>query len=202
MNMDPAALLAYTVAAVALILTPGPDTAFVLARSVAAGPSTGVRAALGVATGVLVHTVGAVAGLSALFRVSPAAYDAVRVAGAAYLLYLGVATLRGGGLALDAGGEGEDRGGGGFRQGLATNVLNPKVALFFLAFLPQFGAGLELLPLGGLYAALTATYLGGVALVSGRAQTAVERPGVRRTLRGVSASVLLVLGGTLLLGLQ
>jgi len=190
--MDPTALAAYTAAAVALILTPGPDTAFVLAGAVGGGAATGVRAALGVAAGVLVHTVGAVAGLAALLAAWPAAYTAVKVAGAAYLVYLGVATLRGGGVDLDG------RGAGGFRQGLATNVLNPKVALFFLAFLPQFGDGLELLPLGALYAALTAGYLGGVALLSGRARAAVERPGVERALRGVSAVVLVVLGGSLL----
>lgn len=181
----------------ALILAPGPDTAFVLAQSVGGGTATGVRAALGVATGVLVHTAGAVVGLAALLAASPGAYAAVTVAGAASLVYLGVATLRGDGVDVSAATDSR-----GFRQGLATNVLNPKVALFFLAFLPQFGSGMELLPLGALYALLTAVYLGAVALASGRARALVQRPGVERGLRFASAVVLVGLGGTLLLGLE
>ena len=189
-------LAAYTVAAVALILTPGPDTAFVLAQSVGGGRPAGVRAALGVAAGVLVHTVGAVVGLSVVFRVSSLAYTAVRIAGAGYLLYLGVATLRGEG-GIDVEGPTAE---GSFRQGLVTNVLNPKVALFFLAFLPQFGRGLELLPLGGLYALLTAVYLGGVALASGTAREAVARPGVRTWLRRTAGGTMLALGASVALG--
>jgi len=189
-------LAAYTVAAVALILTPGPDTAFVLAQSVGGGRPAGVRAALGVAAGVLVHTVGAVVGLSVVFRVSSLAYTAVRVAGAGYLLYLGVATLRGDG-GIDVEGPTAE---GSFRQGLVTNVLNPKVALFFLAFLPQFGRGLELLPLGGLYALLTAVYLGGLALASGTAREAVARPGVRTWLRRTAGGTMLALGASVALG--
>jgi threonine/homoserine/homoserine lactone efflux protein len=189
-------LAAYTVAAVALILTPGPDTAFVLAQSVGGGRPAGVRAALGVAAGVLVHTVGAVVGLSVVFRISSLAYTAVRVAGAGYLLYLGVATLRGDG-GIDVEGPTAE---GSFRQGLVTNVLNPKVALFFLAFLPQFGRGLELLPLGGLSALLTAVYPGGLALASGRARTAVARPGVRTWLRRTAGGTMLALGASVALG--
>jgi threonine/homoserine/homoserine lactone efflux protein len=194
---DVPTLAAYTVAAVGLILAPGPDTAFVLAQSVGGGRRRGVRAAVGVAAGVLVHTVAAVAGLSVLFRVSAVAYDVVRLAGAAYLCYLGVATLRGGdgGLSVD-GSTASDS----FRQGLVTNVLNPKVALFFLAFLPQFGAGLELLPLGGLYAALTAAYLGALAAASGTARAVVDRPGVRTWLRRTSGGTMLALGAVVALG--
>ena len=194
---DVATLAAYTVAAVGLILAPGPDTAFVLAQSVGGGRTAGARAALGVAAGVLVHTVAAVAGLSVLFRVSAVAYDVVRLAGAAYLVYLGVATLRGrdGGLSVD-----DSTASGSFRQGLVTNVLNPKVALFFLAFLPQFGAGLELLPLGALYAAITAVYLGALALASGTARALVDRPGVRTWLRRGSGGTMLALGAIVALG--
>jgi len=193
----PSALVAYTVAAVGLILAPGPDTAFVLAQSVGGGRRTGVRAAAGVAAGVLVHTVAAAAGLSVLFEVSTVAYDVVRLAGAAYLLYLGVQTIRGGdgGLDLDAA-----TASGGFRRGLVTNVLNPKVALFFLAFLPQFGTGLELLPLGALYATLTAVYLGALAAASGTARAVVDRPGVRTWLRRGSGGTMLALGTVVALG--
>jgi threonine/homoserine/homoserine lactone efflux protein len=194
---DVATLAAYSVAAVGLILAPGPDTAFVLAQSVGGGRGRGVRAAVGVAAGVLVHTVAAAAGLSVLLRVSAVAYDVVRFAGAAYLAYLGVATLRGGdgGLSVD-----DATASGSFRQGLVTNVLNPKVALFFLAFLPQFGSGLELLPLGGLYAALTAAYLGALAVASGTARAVVDRPGVRAWLRRGSGGTMLALAAVVALG--
>jgi threonine/homoserine/homoserine lactone efflux protein len=194
---DVATLAAYTVAAVGLVLAPGPDTAFVLAQSVGGGRGTGVRAALGVAAGVLVHTVAAVAGLSVLFQVSAVAYDVVRLAGAAYLVYLGVATLRGSDGGLDVTPGSTD---GSFQQGLVTNVLNPKVALFFLAFLPQFGAGLELLPLGALYAVITAVYLGALALASGTARALVDRPGVRTWLRRGSGGTMLALGAVVALG--
>jgi threonine/homoserine/homoserine lactone efflux protein len=188
-------LAAYTVAAVGLILAPGPDTAFVLARSVGGGRPAGVRAALGVSAGVLVHTVAAVAGLSVLFQISAVAYEVVRFAGAAYLLYLGVRTLRGSG-SLDA----TATAASSFRHGLVTNVLNPKVALFFLAFLPQFGRGVELLPLGALYAALTAVYLGSLAAASGAVTDAVERDGVRTWLRRTSGGTMLALGVSVALG--
>jgi threonine/homoserine/homoserine lactone efflux protein len=184
-------LLAYTLAAAALILTPGPDTAFVLAQAVGGGRTAGVRAAAGVSAGVLVHTVAATVGLAALLRASALAYDAVTLLGAAYLLYLGVDILRNGEFDPDSS---PDAPSGGFRRGLVTNVLNPKVALFFLAFLPQFGAGLELLPLGGLYAAMTAVYLGGLAALSGRARATVDRPGVRRWLRRVAGGTTVALG--------
>jgi threonine/homoserine/homoserine lactone efflux protein len=191
--MEGARLVAYTAAAVALILTPGPDTAFVLAQAVGTGRRAGVRAAAGVSTGVLVHTVAATVGLAALLRASRLAYDGIALLGGAYLLYLGVDILRRGEFEADARAP-TAAGAGGFRRGLLTNVLNPKVALFFVAFLPQFGTGLELLPLGGLYAALTALYLGGLAALSGRARAAVSRPGVRRWLRRTAGGTTIALG--------
>lgn len=189
-------LAAFTIAALALIVAPGPDTAFVLAQSVGDGRSPGVRAAGGVAVGVLAHTLAAVAGLSVLFRISDVAYLVVRLAGATYLLYLGVTMLRDGGDPAIAGSTGDRS----FRQGFVTNVLNPKVALFFLAFLPQFGQGVELLPFGVLYALLTATYLGALAVASGTARAVVDRPIVRTWLRRLSGGTMIVLGMSVALG--
>lgn len=184
-------LLAYLVAAVALILTPGPDTAFVLAQAVGAGRAAGVRAALGVAAGVCVHTVAATVGLAALLHAVPTVYDTVTLAGAAYLAYLGIEMLRGNG-AFDPEVE---VGAGGFRRGLLTNVLNPKVALFFVAFLPQFGSGTELLPLGVAYAVITAGYLGAVALAAGRARALLASTRARRWLGRGAGGVTLALAG-------
>ncbi|HET9496381.1 MAG TPA: LysE family translocator [Chloroflexia bacterium] len=128
----------FMLATLALNLTPGPDMLYVLGRSVGQGRRAGVVSALGIGAGILVHMAAVALGLSALLREVPAAYEAIRYAGAAYLLYLGVRTW------LERGTVGHERGEAPvplwavFRQGVVTNVLNPKVALFFLAFLPQF----------------------------------------------------------------
>ncbi len=125
--------------AVVLVLTPGQDTFFILGRSLAGGRRDGVAAALGITAGSIVHTLLAALGLSALLATSPYAFMAVKFAGAAYLVYIGVRAL----LSRATGLPGEDaRNGAGvwpaFRQGVITNILNPKVALFFLALMPQF----------------------------------------------------------------
>ncbi|PSP96409.1 LysE family translocator [Halobacteriales archaeon QS_9_68_42] len=187
---DATTLAAYLVAAVALILSPGPDTAYVLARGAGEGRRAGVLSALGVATGVLVHTVAAAIGLAALFRAVPEARTVVVAAGAAYLSYLGVRTLR------DPEVEARETDGNPYLQGLTVNVLNPQVALFFLAFLPGFApdsapaAGMVLL--GALYAAITAAYLGGVGALSGNVG------GESRRMRLASGVVLLGVAGWLI----
>ena len=127
-------------AGILLNLAPGPDTLYTLARSGAEGRAVGVASALGIAAGSIVHTFAAAFGLSVLLATSAIAFDVVRYAGAAYLVYLGVRMLiqR---ASVAAAPEANTRGRGAraaFRQGMLTNVLNPKVALFFLAFLPQF----------------------------------------------------------------
>jgi threonine/homoserine/homoserine lactone efflux protein len=130
---------------VLLIITPGQDTFFILGRSLSGGRSAGIAAALGISAGTVVHTVLAALGLSALLATSPYAFMAVKFAGAAYLIYIGVRALltRGDGLpgangAADADGRPATADWSAFRQGVLTNLLNPKVALFFLALLPQF----------------------------------------------------------------
>ena len=122
-----------------LNLTPGPDTFYILGRSMAQGRGAGVASVLGIATGSLVHTLCAALGLSALLAASASAFLAVKLAGAVYLVYLGSRMLfsRTNAASIPAAFSSS-----GFRavyrQGLITNVLNPKVALFFLAFMPQF----------------------------------------------------------------
>ena len=197
-------------AAVALVLTPGPDTVFVLTQGVGAGKRGGLASAMGVSTGILVHTAAATVGLAALLRASAMAYAVVKYAGAAYLLYLGVKTLRGGGELdgisdADLAESGDPDLRGGYLRGVTVNVLNPKVALFFLAFLPQFvstgrAATVEMLALGGTYAVLTALYLGGVGLLSGGVRTVFRtRPRLADGLRWMSGSVLVALGAALAL---
>ncbi len=127
----------FATATIALNLTPGPDMLYISAQSVAHGRRAGVLSALGVAAGCVVHTALVAFGLAGILARAPAAYNAVRYAGAAYLIYLGVRLLfeRPTGTAQPPPAASSSR---IFLQGLITNVLNPKVALFFLAFLPQF----------------------------------------------------------------
>lgn len=129
--------------AILLIITPGQDTFFILGRSLSGGRGAGIAAALGVSAGTVVHTVLAALGLSALLATSPNAFMAVKLAGAAYLIYIGIRALmsRSGGIPGDTpeGVRDSTRANwAAFRQGMWTNLLNPKVALFFLALLPQF----------------------------------------------------------------
>ncbi len=130
---------AFLVASVMLNLMSGPDTFYILGRSIAQGRGVGVASALGISAGVVVHTLAAALGLSALLAASASAFLAVKLAGAAYLIYLGLRLLFSPAPAGPGPATFSSSGAGpAFWQGLLTNVLNPKVALFFLAFLPQF----------------------------------------------------------------
>lgn len=124
-------------AALLLNLTPGPDMLFVAGTGAARGRVAGVMAALGVGAGCLFHTLLAALGLTALLAASELAFNAVKWLGAGYLVWTGVQMLRARPAAADSGATAR-RGGSPFWQGALTNALNPKVALFFLAFLPQF----------------------------------------------------------------
>ena len=135
---DGSALLLFLGATLALNLTPGPDMLYVVARSIGEGRAAGVASALGIAAGCLVHTLLVSLGLAQLLLAVPAAYDAVRLAGAAYLVYLGVRAIVSRPAENGAAVPKRASLGAIFRQGVVTNILNPKVALFFLAFLPQF----------------------------------------------------------------
>jgi len=125
---------------VALNVMPGPDTIYVVTRSVAQGRRAGFLSSWGLCTGALVHTFAAALGLSALLAASAGAFTTIKYAGALYLMYLGVRTFfeRSGPLALDAKAQAPASGSKIFLQGVVVDLLNPKVALFFLAFLPQF----------------------------------------------------------------
>jgi threonine/homoserine/homoserine lactone efflux protein len=128
----------FLAAALALNITPGPDMLYVLARSVGQGRAAGVVSSFGIFAGCFVHIFAVAFGLAGVMRAVPAAYDAVRYAGAGYLIYLGLRTL------FSRNGRAQQAEAPPmplkriFAQGVLTNVLNPKVALFFLAFLPQF----------------------------------------------------------------
>ena len=133
--MDTALIVAFISAGILLNLTPGADVAFAMASGVSGGPKAGIAAAFGITLGGLTHMVLAVLGISAALKAVPHAYDIIRYLGAAYLLYLAVKSWN---SSSSAGQTGETSLYSALKRGIVTNILNPKVALFFLAFFPQF----------------------------------------------------------------
>lgn len=193
--------------AILLIITPGQDTFFILGRSLAGGRQAGIAAALGISAGTAIHTVLAALGLSALLATSPYAFMAVKFAGAAYLIYIGIRALlsRSDGLPGASG----DPGAPGrphlhwsaFRQGVLTNLLNPKVALFFLALLPQFIAAgsthkvSAFLTLGLSFVALGLVWCVMLAIAAARLRGAfLRRPAMATVLNRLAGAVFIGLG--------
>ena len=185
--------LAFLGVAVVVICTPGPDTALTIRNTLAGGRNGGVLTGAGVATGQAVWTVAAAAGVAALLAASEPAFVALKLAGAAYLVYLGARSL----IAALRGSEapGPARSGRPFRQGLISNLGNPKMAAFFPALLPQFADSFAgLLALGAVFSALTFAWLSAYALVVARAGDLLRRSRVRRALEAVTGAVLVALG--------
>ena len=137
---DAPTLLAYLAAAVVLVIIPGPGTAWIVAQTVAGGTARGLRAGLGLETATLIHALAAGFGLSAVLATSALAFEVLKYAGAFYLVWLGIKAWRSGGhVSTDDPHPAPVRDSGGvYWRSVVTGVLNPKVALFFLAFLPQF----------------------------------------------------------------
>lgn len=203
--IDPHRYALFLGAALVLLLTPGPAVLYVVGRSMEQGTRAGVAAALGLIVGGVVHMLAALVGLTALLVATPSALSGLRLAGAAYLLYLGWKELRGGSSGDEAEASPATRGRSPaalFRGGVLVNVLNPKAALFFLAFLPQFvdptrgDARAQLLVLGCSFLALAFVTDTSYAVLGGRAGARLRAPGVARARRWISASIYLVLGVT------
>jgi threonine/homoserine/homoserine lactone efflux protein len=131
-------LLLFLPVSVALTLAPGPDILFLITQGSSRGPKAGLVTALGLAAGNLVHTLAAVLGISVIFQTSELAFEGLKIAGALYLLYLAWQALRHRKQGPDLSHTDAASGTALFMRGVLMNVLNPKVALFFLAFLPQF----------------------------------------------------------------
>jgi RhtB (resistance to homoserine/threonine) family protein len=129
----------FLAAGILLNLTPGPDTVYILGRSIAQGREAGVASALGICVGSIFHTCAAALGLSAILATSAIAFGAIKLVGGAYLIFLGIKMVldRRKNLSVPSNFRRRTTT-AAFRQGVFTNILNPKVALFFLAFLPQF----------------------------------------------------------------
>ncbi|MFH8465472.1 LysE family translocator [Streptomyces sp. NPDC017991] len=199
--VDTSLYAAFLVAALALVVSPGPDMMFIVAMGGRGGPVTGVMAAAGVATAMLVHSVAAMLGLSALFTALPTLYHVLRWAGAAYLLHLAVKAFRDRSVPVEedaaAVGPGRRR---AFWQGAVTNLLNPKVILFNVAFLPQFvdpGLGHvmgQFLVLGVTIVVMGFVFDASVGLLSGRLSDLLRRS--RRVARALN-----IFSGTVFTGL-
>ena len=173
-----------------VICTPGPDTALIVRNTLVGGRVNGVRTAAGIVTGIAFWTLAAAAGIAALVAASHPLFTAIRFAGAAYLVWLGIATLRGRRHETAAA-----RPGSGYRQGLLSNLGNPKIAVFFTSLLPQFASGFGgLAALGLLFCAMGAAWLTAYALVVARARGVVMRPRVRRAIDTITGAALVAFG--------
>ncbi|MCC6193756.1 MAG: LysE family translocator [Burkholderiales bacterium] len=167
------AWLVFTVASLVLIVTPGQDMILVMSRSIAQGPGAGVATAAGVSVGLVGHTILATLGLGVLLRASETLFLALKLAGAAYLVYLGVQLLRTRSAELAVTGGAPRSLSRLFLDGALSNLSNPKIAVFYFAFLPQFvapGAAhptLSIFALGLAFAALTFLVKGPVGLGAG-----------------------------------
>ncbi len=202
---DTTQLLLFMTATLALNLAPGPDVLYVLANSARHGIRGGVFATLGVSAGIVFHTCIAAFGIAAVLLAHRWAFDALRIIGALYLIWLGIAAWRAAGIP-ELPGTIDPRLSQVFRQGLITNVLNPKVALFFLAFLPQFAdpargnITLQVLTFGALFI-VSGTIVNLLYAWAGGSLSATLRRDVRwqRRLNRISGTILFALGGRLLL---
>lgn len=203
MPLDPHLLQLYLIAATVLVLAPGPDSLLVLARGLTEGRRAGLVATAGITAGNVIQAMLAAAGVSALIAASPVLFDLLRYAGAAYLAWIGGRALwsavmaRRGGTAVAAPPPAPAH--RVFANAMLTNLLNPKIILFYLAFVPQFVApergmvGVQIFLLGLILCAMGCVYLAGVAALSaGAGRRMLTSPTLRTVLDG--AAGLLFLG--------
>jgi threonine/homoserine/homoserine lactone efflux protein len=198
-------LAAFLAVSALVIVTPGQDTALTIRNTLLGGRGGGFGTALGVSTGQAVWAVATSAGLAVLLEASRPAFVALRIAGAAYLVYLGGQALYD---AVRGHARGEGMGSAGsrrmrpwraFRQGLLSNLGNPKMVVFFTSLLPQFvtrghGGFSALLLLGLLFSLMTLTWLTAYSVAVAKARAYLLRSGVRRVLDAITGTVLVALG--------
>ena len=199
--MIDASWLVFVVASLVLIATPGQDMILVMSRSVAQGASAGVVTAAGVSVGLVGHTVLATLGLGAVLRTSEWLFVALKFVGAAYLIYLGIGLLRTQQGGLPIGAQAIRSLGKLFLDGAVSNLSNPKIAIFYFAFLPQFVSPsaqyptLTVFVLGLLFAGLTFVVKAPVGLFAGRLSVWLRaRPGVLQWVFRSSGAILVALG--------
>ena len=195
---------AFLLVAGVVVITPGPDMAIVARNALAGGRGAGIATTLGIVTGLVVWATAAVLGLAALLRASSEAWTVIQLLGAVYLVVLGAQTLWATWVrsAPSAGSPRRRIGiptGSPFRQGLLTNLLNPKVALLFTSFLPQFvspgpNAALETAVLAAAFLAMGLIWLIGLSVFTTSFGDLLRRPRVRRAMDTITGVVLVALG--------
>jgi len=200
------ALLAFVAAATVLTITPGLDTAMVLRSAAAGGPRPAAFAGIGIGLGCLIWGAAASVGLGALLAASELAYTALKWAGAAYLVWLGLKLILRPRERFDvADGAGASRDAWtSLRQGFLTNILNPKVGVFYITFLPQFiPAGVSVVPfsllLAGIHVALSLVWFAALIAVTAPLGRLLRRPRAVRTLDRLTGGVFLAFGAKLAL---
>jgi threonine/homoserine/homoserine lactone efflux protein len=190
--------LAFALAALVLIMIPGPDQALITRSTLIGGRKAGLLTMLGGVLGVTVHASIAAVGLSALLVASPKAFMVLKIVGAAYLLWMGLSTLRA--RHSSSSSASTVRAGTAVRQGFLSNALNPKVALFFVTFLPQFlptslspgATRLHALLLSGVFALLFVGWFGLYVMVVNNLGRVLRRPRVKVAIERVTGSLLVV----------
>jgi threonine/homoserine/homoserine lactone efflux protein len=196
-----ASWLLFIIASLVVITTPGQDMILVMSRSLAQGPRAGIATAAGVSVGLLGHTLIATLGLGAILRASEWLFPGLKLAGAAYLIYLGIGLLRSKGADLATGGIAERSVGQLFMEGAVSNLSNAKIVIFYLAFLPQFVAPaaehptLSVFALGATFAALTFLVKGPVGVFAGALSGWLRRrPAALTWIYRSSGAILIALG--------
>lgn len=194
-------ILCFLGASVALTVAPGPDNMFVIAQGIAHGRRAAILVALGMCSGVSVHTAAAALGISALLYSSATAFAILKYAGAVYLLFLAWKAFRENGPPAPGRAVKTEKSWALFRRGFFMNVVNPKVALFFLAFLPQFvskaegGIGAQMMVLGAVFMAQGVVVFSGIGYLSGSiGQALARKPAIARKMGLLTAAVLASLG--------
>jgi threonine/homoserine/homoserine lactone efflux protein len=198
---EPGRLALFVAASWALVVAPGPDMLYVITRGMSHGRRAGILSALGVIVGILVHTTAAALGLSVILQTSALAFMVIKFAGALYLLYLGVKTWFDKSAFQVHAVSSAANPGTLFGQGVLSNVLNPKVAIFFLAFLPQFvdrengNVAVQMIALGMIFAFFGLCFLVTVGVCAGAiAKWLTHRPRYTHLLRRLASSILIILG--------
>ena len=191
-------LATFFTASVLLALAPGPDNIFVLTQSALHGRLSGLLVTLGLCTGLLVHTAAVTFGVAVIFQTSALAFTILKACGAGYLVYLAWGAWRAGAADI-AGGDGNGLGLGKlYRRGIIMNVTNPKVSIFFLAFLPQFADPArgpltwQLIALGGVFIVSTILVFGSVALLAGTLGSWLARSGKAQVVMNRVAAMVFV----------
>ena len=205
MPVDPLTLAAFSLAAWAVVLSPGPDTMLILRYATGGGPGVGLATVAGVQAGLAVHTALAILGLSLVIAASPALFRAIAVAGALYVAWLGIQSMRAGGGAGPEGGPAAVPGRlKAARDAMITNLLNPKVILTFLALLPNFvepergAVPVQLAMLGAVLILVNMTWQVPLSLAAGAVRRRLANPKVQRAVNRGAGAVLMLFAAAML----